>query len=101
MPHPSLAEMPPEIIAQRQIMEDQLVERELSLIQVPVQNQNLHSGGPKYAQHLRHSAYQEKWLDIGFETFRSIVSISAVRECVTKTLQTSLGSRDALTCVKP
>ena len=32
------------------------VERELSLIWVPVQNQNLHSGGPKYVQRLRHSA---------------------------------------------
>ena len=64
----------------------------------------MHSRGSKYAQRLRHSAllakaYQEKSLDIGIDTFRSLVSISAVRECVTKTLQTPLSSRDALTCV--
>ena len=77
---------------------------ELSLIQGPVQNQNLHSRGSKYARHLRHSAllgkaYQEKSLDIGLDTFRSLVSISAVQEWVTKTLQTPPSSRDALTCV--
>ena len=53
---------------------------------------------------LRHSAllgkaYQEKSLDIGLDTFRSLVSISPVQEWVTKTLQTSPSSRDALTCV--
>ena len=69
------------------------VEHELSLIQRPVQNQNLFSRGSPCAQRLRHSAlfakaYQEKSLDIGLGTFRSLASIFAVGECVSKILQT-------------
>ena len=75
----------------------------MSLILGPVQNQNLYSKGSLFA-HLLYSAslakaYQENPLDIDLDTFRSLVSISAVRECVTKTLQTHQSKRDALTHV--
>ena len=81
------------------------VGHELSLWWGPVQNQNLHFRGPKYACCLRHSAllakaYQEITLDIGLETFPSLVSISEEKECVTITLLKPLSSEDALTLVK-
>ena len=81
------------------------MEHELSLYLGPVQNQNLHFRGPKYACRLRHSAslaqaYKENTLDIGLDTFRSLVSISEVRECITKIIQKFLSSWDALTRVK-
>ena len=44
-------------------------------------------------------AYQENPSDIGLDTFPSQVSISEVRECVTKTLQEPPSSGDALTRV--
>ena len=75
------------------------LERELSLIWGPVQNLILHSRGPKYAECLRHSASLAKAYQENLDTFRILVSISAVRECVTKTLQTHQSSRDALTHV--
>ena len=66
-------------------------EHELSLIWGPVPNQILLYIWPKYKQRLQHSAplvqaYQENTIDIGLDTFPSLVSISTVRECVTKTL---------------
>ena len=44
-------------------------------------------------------AYQENPLDTGLDTFPSLVSISEVRECVTKTLQEPPSSGDTLTRV--
>ena len=44
-------------------------------------------------------AYQENALDIGLDTLPSLVSISQVRECITKTLQKPPSSGDALTRV--
>ena len=77
---------------------------ELSLLLGPVQNQNLPSRGPKCAAHLAHSASlalckQENTLDIALYTFRSLVSISEVKECVTQTLQILQISRDPQTRV--
>ena len=48
---------------------------------------------------LKAKAYQENTLDIGLDTFPSLVSISQVRECVTKTIQKPLSSGDALSRV--
>ena len=45
-------------------------------------------------------AFQENAFDIPVDTFRSLVSLSTVRECITKTLQTPPSSKDVLTCVK-
>ena len=77
---------------------------ELSLLLGPVQNHNLLSRGPKCAAHLAHSASlalckQENTLDIALYTFRSLVSISEVKECVTQTLQILQISRDPQTHV--
>ena len=63
---------------------------ELSLLFWPVLNQNLPSRGAYCAQQLQHSVSlslckQENTLDIALDTFRSLVSISEVRECVTQT----------------
>ena len=44
-------------------------------------------------------AYQGNTLDIGLDTFPSLVSISQVGECITKTLQKPPSSRHALTRV--
>ena len=71
---------------------------------MPVQNQNLHFIGLKYAGRLRHSAlldqaYQEITLDIGLETFPCLVSISEEKECLTIMLLMPLSSEDALTLV--
>ena len=78
------------------------VNHELSLL--TVQNQILPCIGPSYACYLRFRAplphtFQENALDIVVDTFHSLVFISAVRECVTKTLQIPPSSRDALTSV--
>ena len=74
---------------------------ELSLIWGPVQNQILQFRGCSYAGRLGHSAllakaYQGNTLDIGLDTFPSLVSISQVGECITKTLQKPPSSRHAL-----
>ena len=81
------------------------MEHELSLIWGPVQNQILQFRGCSYAGRLGHrallaKAYQKNTLDIGLDTFPSLVSISTVRECVTKTPQKPPSSRDALTRVQ-
>ena len=80
------------------------VEHELSLIWGPVQNQILQFRVCSYAGRLGHSAllakaYQGNTLDIGLDTFPSLVSISQVGECITKTLQKPPSSRHARTRV--
>ena len=70
------------------------VEHELSLIWGPVQNQIVHFRRCSYAGRLGHSAllakaYQENTLDIGLDTFSSLLPISAVRECITKPSKSS------------
>ena len=55
----------------------------------PEQNPIIHFIGCFYAGHLGRSAflakaYQENTLDIGLDTFPHLVSISAVRECMSK-----------------
>ena len=78
--------------------------REMSLLLGTVQNQNLHSRGPKYGGRLGHSASlalcnQENTLDIAEDTLPRLVSIFQERECVTKTLQTPPISWDPQTGV--
>ena len=80
------------------------VEHELSLLLGPVQNQIFPFRGPFYACYFRFSAsipqaYQENVFYITVDTFCSLVFISAVRECGTKTLETPSNSKDLLACV--
>ena len=80
------------------------MQHELTLLLGPVQNQILPFVWLFYSRYSRYSAsipqaYQENAFDIAVDTLPSLVSISAVRECVTTTLQTPPSSRDALTCV--
>ena len=65
------------------------MEHELSLLLGPVQNQILPFRGTFYARYSRFNAslpqaYQENALDLAVGNFCCQVSISAVRECVTK-----------------
>ena len=75
---------------------------ELNLLLETVQNQNLHSRGPKSEACLAYSAslalcYQENTLDIPLEALQRLVSISQEKNCVTKTFQTPPSSVDPQT----